>query len=151
VGRELHINYVDFLNGGCVMDKEVILDNEYITVWYYPGKKIVHHQMHKFTYGKTLYDALSAVATILEERGAQKFLADDRENTTLAKDDMNWTATVWRPRVKKAGLKYWAIVLPEKIFGQMVMKRIIEEYADTGVTVQIFSGPDEAMRWLEVQ
>jgi hypothetical protein len=151
VGRELHINYVDFLNGGDVMDKEVILDNENMTVWYHPDKKIVHHEFHKFTYGKTLWDGLSAGAAILEEKGAQKYLSDDRKNTTLGKDDLNWTATFWRPRVKKAGLKYWAIVLPEKIFGQMVMKRIIEEYADTGVTAQIFSGPDEAMRWLEVQ
>ena len=133
------------------MDKEVILDNEYITVWYYPDKKIVHHQMHKFTYGKTLHDGLSAGAAILEEKGAQKWLSDDRKNTGLGKDDMNWTATVWRPRVVKAGWKYWALVLPEKIIGQMSMKRIIEEYANTGVTVQMFSDPDEAMRWLETQ
>jgi hypothetical protein len=33
----------------------------------------------------------------------------------------------------------------------MVMKRIIKEYADTGVTVKIFSDPDEAMKWLETQ
>ena len=133
------------------MDKELILDNEYMTVWYYPEKKIVHHQMHKFTYGQTLRDGLSAGVAILEEKGAQKYLSDDRKNTTLGKDDMNWTATVWRPRVIKAGWKYWALVLPEKILGQMSMKRIIEEYANTGVTVQLFSDPDEAMRWLETQ
>ena len=133
------------------MNKEIILDNEYMTLWYYPQKKIVHHEFHKFAYGKTLHDALSAEAAILEEKGAQKYLSDDRKNTTLGKDDLNWTATVWRPRVKKAGLKYWAIVLPEKIFGQMVMKRIVEEYANTGVTVKLFSDPDEAMKWLEAQ
>ena len=133
------------------MDKEIILDNEYMTVWYYPHKKIVHHEFHKFTYGQTLYDGLSAGAAILEERGAQKWLSDHRKKIGSEKDDLNWTATVWRPRVKKAGLKYWAIVLPEKIFGQMVMKRIIEEYANTGVTIQTFSDPDEAMKWLEAQ
>ena len=31
------------------------------------------------------------------------------------------------------------------------MKRIIEEYANTGVTIQTFSDPDEAMKWLEAQ
>ena len=133
------------------MNKELILDNEYITLWYYPQKKIVHHEFHKFSYGKTLHDALSAGAALLEEKGAQKWLSDDRKNTSLSKDDLNWTATVWRPRVIKAGWKYWAIVLPEKILGQMVMKRIIEEYANTGVTVKLFSDTDEAMRWLESQ
>jgi hypothetical protein len=133
------------------MEKEIILDNEYMTIWYYPYKKIVHHEFHKFTYGETLREVLSAGAAILEEKGAQKWLSDDRKNTTLGKDDMNWTATVWRPRVIKAGWKYWALVLPEKVLGQMAMKRIIEEYANTGVTVKIFSDPDEAMRWLETQ
>ena len=133
------------------MDKELILDNEYMTVWYYPHKKIVHHEFHKFTYGKTLYDGLSAGAAILEEREAQKWLSDHRKKIGSDKDDLNWTATVWRHRVIKAGLKYWAMILPEKILGQMAMKRIIGEYADTGVTVQTFSDPDEAMRWLESQ
>ena len=133
------------------MDKELILDNEYMTVWYYPQKKIVYHQMHKFTYGQALRDGLSAGAAILEEKGAQKWLSDDRKNVSLDKDDRNWTATVWRPRVIKAGWRYWALVLPEKIIGQMVMKGIIEEYANTGVTVKMFSDPDEAMRWLEAQ
>ena len=133
------------------MDKEVILDNEHMTMWYYPRKKIVHHQFHKFTYGKTLRDGLSAGAVMLEEKGAQKWLSDDRKNTGLGKDDMDWTATVWRPRAIKAGWKYWALVLPEKIIGQMSMKRIIAEYANTGVTVHVFSNPDEAMTWLEAQ
>jgi hypothetical protein len=133
------------------VDKEVVLDNEYITIWYYPQKKIVHHEFHKFTYGKTFQDALSEGAAILEKNRAQKWLSDDRKNTVIGKDDTKWTAAVWRPRVIKAGWRYWALVLPEKVVGQMVMKRIIKEYADTGVTVEIFSDPDKAMKWLEAQ
>jgi hypothetical protein len=133
------------------MDKEVILDNEYITVWYHHDKKIVHHQFHKFTCGKALHDGLSEGVATFEKNKAQKWLSDDRKNTVIGKEDLEWTATVWRPRVIKAGFKYWAIVLPEKIVGQMVMKRIVKEYADTGVTVKMFSDPDEAMKWLETQ
>jgi hypothetical protein len=134
-----------------MMDKEIILDNEHMTVWYYPDKKIVHHEFHKFTYGKTLQEGLSAGAAILEKRGAQKWLSDHRNKIGSDKDDLHWTATVWRPRVIKAGLKYWAMILPEKIIGQMAMRRVIGEYANTGVTVQMFSDPDKAMRWLESQ
>jgi hypothetical protein len=133
------------------MDKEVVLDNEHITIWYHRDKKIVHHQFHKFTYGKDLQEGLSQGAAILEKNGARKWLSDDRKNTVIGKEDMEWTATVWRPRVIKAGWKYWALVLPEKTIGQMVMKRIIKEYADTGVTVKLFTDPDEAMKWLEAQ
>ena len=133
------------------MNREVVFDNEYMTMWYYRDKKIVHHEIHKFTQGKALRDGLSEGAAILEKNGAQKWLSDDRQNTVIGKEDTEWTATVWRPRVIKAGWKYWALVLPEKVVGQMVMKRIIKEYADTGVTVEIFSDPDKAMKWLEAQ
>jgi hypothetical protein len=133
------------------MDKEVVLENEFITIWYHRDKKVVHHQFHKFTCGKDLHDALSEGVAILEKNGARKWLSDDRKNTVIGKEDMEWTATVWRPRVIKAGWKYWALVLPEKIVGQMVMKRIVKEYADTGVTVELFSDPEEAMKWLEAQ
>jgi hypothetical protein len=30
------------------MAKETYLDNEFITIWYYPDKGIVHHEWHKF-------------------------------------------------------------------------------------------------------
>jgi hypothetical protein len=58
-----------------VVDKEVILDNEYMTIWYYPQKKIVHHQIHKFTYGQALRDGLSAGAARFEERGGSKIFS----------------------------------------------------------------------------
>jgi hypothetical protein len=133
------------------MDKEVVFDNECITTWYYHQKKIVHHEFHKFAHGKTLQDGLSKGAAILEKNKAQKWLSDDRKISVIGIDDTKWTATVWRPRVIKAGWKYWALVLPEKAVGQMVMKRIIKEYAETGVTVEIFSDPYKAMKWLEAQ
>ena len=75
----------------------------------------------------------------------------DRKNTVISEEDMQWTATEWRPRVIKGGWKFWALVLPEKAIGQLNMKRITKQYADTGVTVQLFNDPDEAMKWLESQ
>ena len=49
------------------MDKEIVLNNEYITIWYYHQKKIIHHEFHKFTHGKEFQDALSTGAAILEK------------------------------------------------------------------------------------
>jgi len=131
------------------MEKETIVENENMTLWYYPDTNIIHHEFHQYTKGQTLRDGLSAGAEIMEKKKAQKWLSDDRKNTVIGEDDMEWTANVWRKRVIKAGWKYWALVLPEKAIGQLNMRRIIKEYADTGVTVQIFSNADEAMQWLE--
>ena len=133
------------------MEKQVILDNEFITLWFHPDSKIIHHEFHKFTQGQTLRDCLSTGAEQMELKKANKWLSDDRKNTVVGEDDMKWTSTVWRPRVIKAGWKYWALVLPEKTIGKMNMQRIIKDYAETGVTVQAFNNPDEALKWLESQ
>jgi hypothetical protein len=133
------------------MAKEIIIDNEFISVWYHPEKKIIHHEFHKFTEGNIFREGLSSGAQVLENNHVQKWLSDDRKNSVLTEEDRKWTSTEWRPRVLKAGWKFWAIVLPEKVVGQMSMKRIIEEYAKTGVTVKIFDDPENALDWLEMQ
>jgi hypothetical protein len=133
------------------MDKEIILENENITIWYYNSTKIVHHQFHKLTQGEPFRNALTVVAAIFETKGAAKFLSDDRKNIVISKDDTKWLKTVWRLQAIKAGWKYWAIVLPDASMGRMVMETIINEYFDLGVTLQLFVNPDEALKWLETQ
>jgi hypothetical protein len=132
------------------MSETIIVDNEYVTLWYHPEHKVIHHQFHKFTYGEPLREAFTEGAKLMEKYGAKKWLSDDRKNSALTKEDMEWADTVWRPRVIKAGYKYWALVLPEKIVGQMNLKQIIKQkYANLGITVELFNGPDEAMQWLK--
>jgi hypothetical protein len=48
-----------------------------------------------------------------------------------------------------AGWKYWAVVLPEKVLGQMNMRRWIEAHSQLGLTAESFSDPETARRWLE--
>ena len=133
------------------MEKKVILDNEFMTLWYHPDKKIIHHEFHKFTQGETLRDCLSAGAEQMEFKGAQKWLSDDRKNTVVGEDDMKWTSTVWRPRVIKAGWKYWALVLPEKVLGERSMKRLADDMRGFGVEVYLCNDSDQGLKWLKSQ
>ena len=133
------------------MGKEVVHESKFMTVWYHNDTKIVHHKFHTFTHGEDLREGLIKGLEIIKKNGAAKWLPDDRENPILKKEDMEWTASVWRPAMINAGWKCWAIVMPEKTAGKMAMNKIIKEYADTGVTVQIFPDPDAALSWLESQ
>ena len=126
-----------------------IIDNEYATLWYHPESKIVHHQFHQPIGGQAFRDVLNKGLEAFQEFGAQKWLSDDRGNSALSPEDSDWSINNWAPRVIAAGWKYWAIVMPAKVIGQMNMQRFIKTYGDQGVTVQIFSDLDEAMRWLE--
>lgn len=126
-----------------------VLNNEFATVWYHADAKIVHHQFHKFIYGQAFRDVLTRGADIFEQYGANKWLSDDRNNSALPADDSAWAIETWNPRVLNCGWTHWAVVMPEKVIGQMNMQRFIQMYSELGVTVKAFTDPDEALAWLK--
>ncbi|ATW27457.1 hypothetical protein DCMF_24310 [Candidatus Formimonas warabiya] len=133
------------------MSKLTIIDNEFASLWYYPDKKIIHHQIKKYITGKPLQDLLNRGTEELRKNGAKKWLSDDRNNNALGVKDTEWANNIWFPNTAQAGWKYWALVQPEKITGQMNMKRQTSFVSDAGVVVKVFNDPDEAMSWLEAQ
>jgi hypothetical protein len=133
------------------MQTQTIIDSPFATLWYYPDKKIVHHRIHKFIFGKDFRDLLMAGTEVLKKNQAAKWLSDDRSNSVLSKEDVEWSEAHWSPPTAQAGWKYWAIVQPDKVLGQLAMSRLMEKYAALGVTARIFSDPTEAMAWLEKQ
>ncbi|WP_407311869.1 hypothetical protein [Desulfosporosinus sp. SB140] len=133
------------------MSEQTIIDNDYATLWYHPGTKIIHHKIKKYVYGKQLQDLLSTGTEQLRKYGAKKWLSDDINNNALTAQDAEWTSTVWLPNTAKAGWKYWALVQPEKITGQLNMKKHTKLCADAGVVIKVFNNPYEAMKWLESQ
>lgn len=130
------------------MVKETIIDNEFASLWYYPEAKVVHHQIKKYISGEQLRSLLSQGSELLSKNGAQKWLSDDRSNNALTASDSDWANSVWFPATVKSGWKYWALVQPEKVTGQMSMKRQTSFTERGGVTVRVFSEPGPAMEWL---
>lgn len=130
------------------MSKELIMDNEFISLWYYPDTKIIHHEIKKYVFGTTLQEMFVKGCDLMKEKGAKKWLSDDRNNNALTQKDTEWVTTVWFPKMVENGWKYWAIVQPEKIIGQINMKKFARTYAEKGVIANMFSDPDEAMKWL---
>jgi len=128
-----------------------IIDNPFVTVWYHPDKKIVHHQIHKFVFGNAFREFLLAGTEAMKKNRATKWLSDDRGNTVMSQEDVEWGQTNWFPQTVQAGWKYWAIVQPEKVLAQMGMERLVKQYSEAGITAKFFSDPDEAMKWLESQ
>ena len=131
------------------MNRETILETDYATLWYYPDTKIVHHQFHKFIHGEKFREVLEKGLEVFRERGASKWLSDDRKNSALPQADAEWGLGDWNPRVFKEGWKYWAVVMPDKVAGQMNLNRLMKENIDLGLTVKAFEDPEEAMAWLE--
>jgi hypothetical protein len=130
---------------------ETIIDGEGASLWYHADSKIVHHELRQFVSGPEFRAILDKGAEVFEKQSANKWLSDDRGNGPLHPDDAEWALKEWAPRVIAAGWKYWAVVMPHKVLGKMNMKGWIETYAAKGVTVQAFTDPDEALKWLQSQ
>jgi hypothetical protein len=129
--------------------KITIVDNEYASLWYYPKSKIVHHKIYKFMPTSLFRELLTSGVECIERHRGAKWLSDDRGNTVFRQEDVLWAHTALAPRLARARLKHWAIVMPAKAIGRMQMRPLIEQYGQLGVIVQAFSEPDDAMRWLE--
>jgi hypothetical protein len=132
-------------------DVQILIDTEAVVLKYYPRTRIVHHELRRFVHGEEFRTVLEKGLEAFQKYHAKKWLSDDRGNGPLTAADAEWALTDWAPRVMAAGWKYWAVVMPEKILGEMNMKRWIEIYAEKGVTAQAFTDPELALEWLEIQ
>jgi hypothetical protein len=130
---------------------KVLMEKEYGMVKVHPEKGIVHHVVKGFIQGDDFKELLLTGSKAFREHKCTKWLSDDRKSTALRKEDIEWGQQVWEPEIMKAGWKYWALVLPEAIFGQMNMKELVKRYESQGVTVKAFTDPEEAMTWLSAQ
>ena len=133
------------------MERETILSDDFVTLYYYPGKGVVYHILHKYKYGEPFRKFLMTGVETLRKNKGTKWLSDDRSYATLTKEDLEWGPAVFAPAAIKAGWKYWAIVMPEKVVGRMAMAHVVELYGKLGVTVQIVESPEEGMAWLDSQ
>ncbi|HWA78196.1 MAG TPA: hypothetical protein VG937_37930 [Polyangiaceae bacterium] len=134
-----------------IYDRRVILQNDAITLWYYPELKIVHHQMVQAPASEEFRELLDKGAELLERFGAIKWLSDDRGNTLLRPQDEEWADSVWLPRVLRAGFKFWAIVLPMAAIGKLNMQRLATQHTRRGIVSRIESMPYPAFEWLKAQ
>ncbi len=133
------------------MRERVILQNDAATLWFDEELGIVHHAFHTYTHGSAFRDILNAGCELMAREGATKWLSDDRGNGALPGEDTLWAQQDWFPRVMAAGWKFWALVQPESVIGQLNMRRFTKMYADKGLTVAVFSELEPAREWLEAQ
>ena len=131
------------------MSTVTIFDNEHAALWFHPEAGVVHHQFKTYMRDADFRNVLNQGLELLKQHAATKWLSDDRANSALGDEDTKWAQTDWFPRVLAAGWEYWAIVLPDNVIGQMNMKRFIDQYAEAGITVRVFSDPEEALDWLD--
>jgi hypothetical protein len=128
---------------------EVVLDNEWITMWYHPLPKIVHHEIHKAIRGQAFRSAITKGTETLLKHRASKWLSDDRLHFVLPQEDQEWSTAVWFPATQQAGWKYWAIVKPERAVADLFLRRLAAGWSASGVATELFTKPEAGFQWLK--
>ena len=133
------------------MTRETVIENAYITLWYHPDTKIVHHEIHMYVYGDTLRDALMRGTELLQEHGASKWLSNDRSNAALHQDDIAWLTDNFAPKAMEVGWRYWAVIAPQSVVGRMSIESTRKFFSELGLIVEVFDDEPSAMAWLTEQ
>lgn len=132
-------------------DRITVFAHEKMSVWCYPTRKLIHHEMHKPTAGDVFRSALLAGLEAMRKYQADRWLSDDRQHTALAPEDEDWAQEVWFPQAKEAGWRHWAVMQPQSAVGSLSSARFRKWYAERGVNAQLFTDIEEAHRWLDAQ
>ena len=130
------------------MPLQVIIDNEFASLWLHTETNIIHHQFKKYIHGQQFRDILLAGHELMLKHHCTKWLSDDSNNGAIATDDEKWSQNEWFPQMMKAGWKHWAVLPPTKVVGQMNIKRFAETYKKLGLNARIFTSQPEALTWL---
>jgi hypothetical protein len=133
------------------MTRQIIVDNEYMTIEYLPERGVIYHTVHQPVSGNHLRDSLNAGTEFLKDNGVTKWLSDDRLNGPLPQEDAEWGFNDWNRRAISYGWKYWALVVPKEVKAAGSMIPVIENLYELGLRTQVFTDLDTAFAWLDKQ
>ena len=94
---------------------------------------------------------LERALQLLKDRRAKKLLADTATmGVTMSAEDMVWTEMDWFPRCLKAGLKYFAMVMPKALGAHMTVDKFSQKFDpdSSGFLRRFFTDVTEAKEWL---
>lgn len=89
----------------------------------------------------------AGVRALTDHRGS-RWLADCRRQKVLRLADQDWADREWLPKALAAGLKKFAVVLPDSGLAGMNLKERLARVADAKLGVGYFATVEQAREWL---
>ena len=91
---------------------------------------------------------LDAELRALDEHNGSRLLADCRRQRVLNPTDQERANREWVPKAIKAGLRRFAIVLPESALAAMNLRDRLGKVPETAFQVEYFATVNDAQDWL---
>ncbi|NJN95751.1 MAG: hypothetical protein HC875_17380 [Anaerolineales bacterium] len=112
------------------------------------AEKIVVKTFSGFIYGEEMKTAFNEGLEALKKNNGCKWLSDNRGLKPYRQEDVKWINDTWFPQALKAGWKYWAVLEPETILGQVSMRNFLDFYQQLGITLRVFHSMEDGLAWL---
>ncbi|NMI03364.1 hypothetical protein HF638_05220 [Paenibacillus sp. SZ31] len=87
---------------------------------------------------------------LLIAKKATKSIANTLKFSAISPADQQWFSEVWFPRAEEAGLKYLALITPEKAVARSILNRLDSVLVGNHVT-ETFDSLEKAEQWLASQ
>jgi hypothetical protein len=102
-----------------------------------------------FVYGGNFKKMVGQGLDLLIEKKGCKWLANLSKMEVIAQEDQRWLDEEWFPRAAQAGVKYIAMVRPEKVISQISVRRVIGKVGGLEIETAYFDSPEKAKEWLK--
>ncbi len=133
------------------MEKEIVLDNKYAEVAYFPNEKLGQVTWKKFITISS-EDYRKPFLTLLEytsDKDFFYFISDSRNGGVARPEDRKWFQSHIVPEAAKQGLKNAAIIIPKDPFKKYYMNAILKFInRNAPYNVKIFYDTDSALKFL---
>ncbi len=81
-----------------------------------------------------------------KQHKVEKILCDTRELKVVRSEDMAWMVSNIRPYLQQCGIRYFAIISPQNVFGQIAVNLFTE--SDGSMQIRLFETKEQAVVWL---
>lgn len=120
----------------------------YLETRYEKEQKWVNNNWIGYVMVEEVKAGADACLDLVKENGCSKLL-NDNTNLTGPWDQANeWIATNWMPRALALGLKQFAHVVSEDVFGAISAEDMQTRVNEFDFEMRIFSSKSEAEQWL---
>lgn len=130
-------------------DRQLIYSDAYVTMEWMPAIGALYNTWRGFLQNESFRTRMELCVEKLVEHGADRAVGDVRALRPLLESDQDWTNREWAPRATQGGLRYLAVILPQSVFSQLAVQRVVARLGDVSLHTAQFDDAEEGLRWLE--
>jgi hypothetical protein len=128
-------------------------ENQVAKIGWDASTGILHFEWKLFATGELFHEALEHNIQLAQQLHATKQLTNTTHAGAFKSEDQQWLIDNYTPRMRQAGIKYMALLVPDNVVANMSQKRVVQSVHQDSKNQTGFAKPfnsaSEALDWLK--